>query len=100
MLVFHSKHADNRVTVVGEFKDGSLCVSAARCSNKDNFSREKGREVAMRRYNVGRTICSIPVVEQTTKAFVIIAQKLADLISPDVKFKEHFKKGEYEVVEG
>lgn len=39
-----------RVTFVGDFIDGYLCIAASRCTNKDNFSKKKGKELAKIRF--------------------------------------------------
>lgn len=46
MLVFHSKHDRNRVTVVGDFVENELILAASRCGDRENFSRKEGRTKA------------------------------------------------------
>lgn len=43
MLIFHSKHDHNRVTVVGDFIENELILAASRCGSNENFSRKEGR---------------------------------------------------------
>lgn len=55
--IFHSRHDRNRVTVVGEQREnGEFVFAAARCSNKDNFSRKRGRKIAEGRLAKGHII--------------------------------------------
>lgn len=90
MLVFHSK-TGNRVTVVGEYCDEGLCLTAARCSDKDNFCRKIGRELATRRFNIKRHCITVNVSSKTIKDFVDIARKAAEFISKDTHFKQNLK---------
>jgi len=52
MLVLHSKHPRNRVTVVGEFIENELVLSASRCGDYDNFNRKLGRQKAAGRLSM------------------------------------------------
>lgn len=87
MLFLHSKHPINRVTVGGEFIDGKLCLTAARCGGKDNFSRKKGRLIVQGRFLKGKTLCVLDVVEPTYQTFVVEATKLAELVHQDMHYK-------------
>lgn len=95
MLVFHSK-TDNRVTIVGEYCDEGLCLTAARCSDKDNFCRKIGRELATRRFNVKRHCITVNVGDRTIKGFVDVAKKVAEFVSKDIKFKQNL--GSYDLL--
>jgi hypothetical protein len=92
MLYFHSKHKTNRVTIGGEFcEDGSLCLSAARCGDKDNFCRQTGRTKVDTRFNIKRHCISIQGVEKNSKTFYNFANKLADFINNNADFKKKLK---------
>lgn len=95
MLVLHSKHPHNRVTVVGEFVENELVLAASRCGNQDNFSRKLGRSKAMGRLLMKHpkqcVECDIIVKKdyrhripvgsnQTTNVFVEHAAELADRV--------------------
>jgi hypothetical protein len=70
----------NRVTIVGEHKDGKLKLAASRCSNKDNFSRKVGRELAEKRLQEGKIIAEIPMLACNSKLFVQFAISMADVV--------------------
>lgn len=93
MLYFHSKHTRNRVTVCGDFCEDGLCLTAARCSDKDNFCRKEGRIRAEGRFNKKRTCITVPVEEANLKTFVDLASKFADFVSVNIKFKDLLKQG-------
>ena len=88
MLIFHSKHSKNRVTVVGEYCENGLCLTAARCSDKDNFSRKIGVAKAISRFNVKRHCLNFSTNDKTIKNFVEVAKQLADFVSSNIKFKQ------------
>jgi len=90
LLIFHSK-TNNRVTVVGEYCDEGLCLTAARCSSKDNFCRKTGRDIANRRFNIKRHCITIPVKNRNIKSFVEIAANLSAIISNDPSFKKNME---------
>ena len=47
---FHnSPDCEVRVTVAGQFIDNELHIGVARCSEKDQFTRKMGREIALER---------------------------------------------------
>lgn len=47
---FHNTHNQRvRVTVAGQFIDNELHIGVARCSEKDQFTRKTGREIALER---------------------------------------------------
>jgi len=90
MLVFHSKpNSQSRVTIVGEYNDEGLSVTAARCGKRDNFSKKIGRAIASGRFNKNHFCLQIPTEERTVANFLNIANNLADQIAQDTKFKEH-----------
>ena len=93
MLIYHSRHPKNRVTIVGEYNAGKLCMTAARCSDKDNFCRKVGRDKASARLKLHRNCYSTSVEESTIKNFVEQASKLANFISENVNFKKYIKEG-------
>ena len=88
MLIFHSKHPKNRVTIVGEYCEDGLCLTAARCSDKDNFCRKTGREKAVSRFSVKRHCLNLSTDDKTIKTFVEVAKQLADFVSSNIKFKQ------------
>ena len=92
MLFFHSKHESNRVTIAGEFCEEGLCLTAARCSDNDNFCRKTGREITERRFNIKRTCITLPIEDKSYKTFVSIARSFADLVSENIKFKKILKE--------
>jgi hypothetical protein len=62
---FYSNHTvTNRVTVVGEFDGDLLKISVARCSNKDQFRKKKGRAIAENRLRGGYLHDTIRVSEE------------------------------------
>lgn len=80
MFVFHSKHSRNRVTVVGEQKDGRFVFAAARTSDKDNFSRKRGIKIASGRIEKGHYISST-TEGVDIKTFINAASAIADSVN-------------------
>ena len=79
MLIFHTKHDRNRVTIAGDLVDGVLQLSAARCSKKDCFKRKVGNAIATGRFRAGKFCKSINVGSNFTgKDFVEIAAEYGD----------------------
>lgn len=93
MLFYHSKHETNRVTVGGEFCEEGICLTAARCSDKDTFCRKTGRLITEGRFNKKRTCITIPVEEKNYTTFVTLAGKFANFVSENLKFKDLLKQG-------
>lgn len=67
-FVYHTKNLlksnhQPRVTVVGKVDGAYLNLAVARCSKKDQFSRQKGREIATKRLEKGEFIAQINVIE-------------------------------------
>lgn len=85
MLYYHSKPGlfenGSRVTVAGEYADGMLFLSAARCSRKDQFRRKIGRLIAGGRLNKGQFF-QVYELEEGQKAdhktFIDAATKAAE----------------------
>jgi len=90
MLTYHSKHSKNRVTIVGEFCNEGLCMTAARQGDDDVFTKKQGREIAERRFKIKRHAIVVPVEgDRTPKKFIEIATDLAEKIHLDASFKKH-----------
>ena len=68
------KGSNERVSVVGEHKNGMLQIAAARCSAKDQFSRKTGRAIAKARLEDNKTYVSIPVEKCDISLFLLVAQ--------------------------
>ena len=84
---FYSNSKKNRVTVVGSCNNGYLKLAAARCSNKDQFVRRKGRAIAEGRLLKGKLFTSIPMVEEncSTELFIEHAKLVVDMVSKTKK---------------
>lgn len=86
MYRFYSKvnsKSNVRVAVVGDYQDGELRVSVARCSSKDKFIRSKGRMIAEGRFSKGKFYSKFPVGNVQTnlgEIFVGCAKKVIDEI--------------------
>ena len=77
MYRFYSKPNNGaRVSVVGQVQDNQLKIAVARCSEKDQFVRKVGRELAEGRLNAGLLYSKIPMEECTVKTFVDVAQEV------------------------
>ena len=86
MFRFYSNPQEKiRVSVVGEHSDGELRIAVARCSNKDNFYRKKGRMIAEGRLAKGKIYAHIPMEECDVSTFVRIASKLAEEVKKTKK---------------
>lgn len=76
MFRFYSKSGGPRATLVGTHVNGVLKIAAARCSEKDNFSKSKGVEIASSRLNRNHTIYEEEMAECSAKDFVLRAHIL------------------------
>ena len=66
-----------RVAVVGEHSKGVLKIAVAICSNKDQFIRVKGRNIAEGRLLKGKCYESIKTKECDTRCFIGHAERIA-----------------------
>lgn len=81
--VFHSDkdHSSKvRVTVVGEFIDGKLKLSASRCSDKDAFVKKIGRENAIKRLMNGELIAEIETKTVSKNMFIKASEAVAHAV--------------------
>ena len=80
---FYSNSKKNRVTVVGACNNGYLKIATARCSNKDQFVRRKGRAIAEGRLLKGKLFTSIPMVGDvcSTEIFIEHAKLVVDRVN-------------------
>lgn len=85
---YYSKHeTPNRVTVVGEFKDGNFNFAVARCGSKDHFQKKHGRSLAIRRLEDGKIYHQVKgITEPSTRLFTIIAKGIAQEVSKNPQF--------------
>jgi hypothetical protein len=83
----------NRVTVVGEHKDGLLKIAVARCGKKDVFIKKRGRIIAENRLTKDLLFNVYPMTECTSKDFVNIATNVAEeVLRTKEVVSEKFKK--------
>lgn len=83
------KNEPNRVTVVGKVCDNdTLCLGFARQSNKDNFSGKLGVTIATGRIEKQKHCLNININGDVKEQFINEAQKLAELITPDMNWKK------------
>jgi hypothetical protein len=78
MFRFYSNPEAVRVTVVGEHSDGEWRIAVARCSNKDNFHRKKGRMIAEGRLAKNKIYARVPSEDATSTNFVRMAKHFAE----------------------
>ena len=80
MFTFYSKQSTNnrneRATFVGDFAEGMLKISVARCSKKDQFARKKGFKIAEGRFLKNKFVFVQEMPVCTAKEFVEIAKSL------------------------
>ena len=80
MYTFYSKQStknrNERATFVGDFSEGILKISVARCSKKDQFARHKGRQIAEGRFYKNKFVFTKEMPSCTSKEFVDIAKSL------------------------
>jgi len=97
MYRFYSKPETGkaRVTIVAEFKNNHLNLSAARCSRKDRFMKKKGRAIAESRLKNNYFYKSLQLTECTVKTFFEIAQKEAALIIQDARIVKHYNRNNH-----
>ncbi len=70
----------NRVTVVGDYQDGVLKIAVSRCSDKDTFTKIRGRGLATGRLLRGKIYKSFTLKEINTEKFIEIASSEAALV--------------------
>lgn len=74
-----------RITVVGEWnkEETTFKFSVARCSEKDQFIRKKGRMIAEGRLKKDKIYLTIKnvVIKPTTELFVEYANKISSLVA-------------------
>ncbi len=80
------------VSIAAEHKEGVLKIAVARCSNKDNFIKKKGRLIAENRLAKDLTYKEVPLDNCEIKDFIDLAMKVAkeveetkEVYSPEVK---------------
>ena len=79
MYRFYSKanETKNRVSIVGECVEGTLKIAAARCSNKDNFVRKKGRKLAEERLKNNQLYYECKTEKCDIRQFLYLARSIA-----------------------
>lgn len=73
---YSSPYGTSRVSVVGNHENGVLQVAVARCSEKDNFIRKKGRMIAEGRLRKGKIYRNVPLQSCDIQQFVEIAKEI------------------------
>ena len=93
-IVYSKPNSSVRVAVVGTYNEGVLTCAVARCSNKDNFSKKKGRELAEERLTKGNYYQRVQLDSCDAKQFVNIANGIIKQVetSPIVYNTEVHKK--------
>ena len=66
-----------RVSLAGTHENGVLKIAAARCSNRDNFQRKKGRQIAEGRLHKDKVCYQEQRETCTGHDFVEVARSLA-----------------------
>ena len=80
----------NRVSVVGQYDNNILSIAVARCSNKDNFIRKKGRMIAEGRLRKGKVFLVRNMVTCSSSDFVNIAKEIIkDVETGELNTKLH-----------
>lgn len=90
ILTYYSdkRNDANRVTVVGKFcDDNTLCMSYARCSDKDKFHGTIGANIALGRMNKQKHCVSIPIEDVSIDTFKQKASELAVIVKKFKKYK-------------
>ena len=81
MFTFYSLSTDpERITVVGEHKEGVLKLAVSKCSLKDRFVRKKGRLIATGRLAKGITFATVAMENCDVKTFVAVAMEVIDKV--------------------
>ena len=66
-----------RITVAGILSNGTLTLGVSRCSNKDQFSKKKGRHIALGRAKTKPAIVlSVPADQIVGRIFLEESRKL------------------------
>ena len=86
MFGFYSLPEDrNRISIVGEHKDGILKIAAARCSTKDRFCKKTGREIATKRLKEDNLLLSVNIEKCEGRLFLNMAKVLIEEINRNPK---------------
>ena len=83
MCRFYSRPQETkvRVSIVGEYSEGVLKIAVARCSNKDNFHKKKGRMIAEGRLAKNKLFDIIKMQDCSIRKFVEIAKKISQTVA-------------------
>lgn len=71
------------VTVVGIHEVGILKLAAARCSEKDQFEKKVGRELAEKRLSEGKHVAHVFIDECRVKDFIKYAEAVTKIVNQD-----------------
>jgi len=93
-LVFRSRpeKGQPRFTVMGKVEEGVLSMAASRCSQKDQFNKEKGRLIAEGRLEK-ESFVDVNVEKELGKQFVKEAKEICENFDMYLN-KEYQKKAE------
>ena len=84
---YYTPPTKNRVSFAGTFNDGILEISAARCGNKENFNRKKGRRIAEGRLSKKILVSRQRLETCTTKAFVECCKTIENAIISNAQYE-------------
>lgn len=94
-FVYHTKNLSKnnrqpRVTVVGSVDESgkTLCLSVARCSKNDQFTKKVGRQIAAERLQKGEFVAQVPINEPSLTNFIACAVAVGDAA---IKYGVHHK---------
>lgn len=80
---YSSPDNQNRIVVIGEYKDNILNIAVSRCSKEDIFIRKRGRGIAEGRLNKGRLHSIYHMNQPKTEDFIQIANGIIKMVSID-----------------
>lgn len=90
MFRFYSKPSNSkvRVAVVGKEINNELCIAVARCSQKDQFCKKTGRELAEKRLENQEIFHKVALPECSAYNFLLIAQGVVSEVIKTKKIKK------------
>ena len=94
MFIFYS-HPNNskRTTVVGQQNGDKFQIAVAMTSNKDNFIKSLGREIASGRLKAGKIYKEIPTIITRSEDFIQIAEEIVvEVKTKSLQYKKLYNK--------
>lgn len=81
---YYTEPGKNRISYAGRYEDGLLEVAAARCSDKDEFSKKKARWILDGRLALDKLLAVREIAECKTEDFIKVCQEYTEELQKDM----------------